>query len=174
MLEEQLQEFGLLRAIKDQGELDQECNRLTSALQTTIQKKAPTTKLCPKSKRWWTKELTQLCREASKLRRKASKLRDDPNNIAHAESAKAKKAYERTIEFNKKHHWRDWLEKVIDPDIWTAHRYISAPALDGSTMRISTLTAKYNGAEVTASTNEEKSRVLARTFFPAKPPDEAQ
>jgi hypothetical protein len=87
----------------------------------------------------------------------------------YAESAKAKKVYNKAVEYNKKHHWRDWLEKADDPDIWTAHRYISAPATDGSTSRIPALTALHNRDEVTAGTNKEKSLMLARTFFPEKP-----
>jgi Endonuclease-reverse transcriptase len=57
-LEGQLSEYGLPRTIKDQGELDQECSRLTTALQTTIQKEVPTAEIGPRSKQWWTKELT--------------------------------------------------------------------------------------------------------------------
>ena len=30
----------------------------------------------------------------------------------------------------KKNHWRDWLEKATDPDLWTAHNYVSAPPGD--------------------------------------------
>ncbi|KAI0268048.1 hypothetical protein BGY98DRAFT_893960, partial [Russula aff. rugulosa BPL654] len=92
-LEEQLQDFGLPRTLKDQGELDTECNRLTAALQTTIQREVPITELGPMSRRWWTKELTDLRREASKIGRKASKFKNDPTNPLHAESAKVKKEY---------------------------------------------------------------------------------
>ena len=173
-LERQLRTLGLPRALRNQGELDAECSQLTNTLQLTIQSDIPTTTLCPKSRRWWTKELTNLRREASRLGRKASKLKNRPNDLVHVESAKAKKAYEKAIEYNKKHHWRDWLEKADDPDIWTAHRYISAPASDGSTTRIPTLTDTRNGEEVTASTNEDKSQILARTFFPSKPPENEQ
>ena len=168
-LEEQLQEFGLPRAIRNQGELDIECERLTKALQNTIQREVPVSDLGPMSRRWWTKELMDLRREASKIGRKASKYKNDPTNPLHVESAKAKKTYEKTIEYNKKHHWRDWLEKADDPDIWTAHRYISAPASDGGATRIPTLSVSRNGVEVTATTNEDKSLLLAKTFFPARP-----
>jgi exonuclease III len=173
-LEEQIRDFGLPRAIRSQSELDTECTRLTEALQLTIQKEVPTEELGPKSRRWWTKELTKLRREASKLGRKASQFKDYPNNPVHAESIKAKKDYEKAIEYNKKHHWRDWLEKADDPDIWTAHRYITAPASDGSTTRIPTLKESCNGESITASTNEDKSQMLARAFFPKKPSETSQ
>ena len=140
-------------------------------MQETIQKEVPTTDLGPKSKRWWTKELTQLRREASKLGQIASNKEVNSEDPIHTVSKKAKKAYEKAIEYNKKHHWHDWLEKATDPDIWTAHRYISAPASDGGTTRIPTLKVSQGDIEVTASTNEDKSKMLAKTFFPAKPPD---
>jgi hypothetical protein len=84
------------------------------------------------------------------------------------------KAYEKSIEHNKRHHWRDWLEKADDLDIWIAHRYISAPASDSSIMRIPTLKTKHNSVEVITNTNEEKSQVLAKTFFPVRLAEELQ
>jgi exonuclease III len=60
MLEEELQSFGLPNAIKDQGELDVKCLRLTTALQSAIQKEVPITDLGPMSRCWWMKELTNL------------------------------------------------------------------------------------------------------------------
>jgi len=167
VLKDKLWMLGLPRPIKSQGELDLECHRLTSILQTTIQSEVPIYDLSPKSRQWWTKELMDLQREASKLGRKASVLNNRPSDPIHAQSTVAKKAYEKAIEYNKKHHWRDWLEKAEDPDIWTAHRYISAPAMDGSATRIPVLKAACNGEEVTASMNEDKSQILVHTFFPA-------
>jgi len=100
-------------------------------------------------------------------------LNNRPSDPIHAQSTAAKKAYKKAIEYNKKHHWRDWLEKAEDPDIWIAHRYISAPAMDRSATRIPVLKAARNGKEVTASTNKDKSQILAHTFFPAQPPSGA-
>jgi hypothetical protein len=108
------------------------------------------------------------------LERKASKNKNNLYNPLHAESAKAMKTYEKAIEYNKRHHWRDWLEKASDPDIWTAHRYILAPTSDSSTARIPALRGKVNSEEVTASTNKAKSQMLARTFFLSKLSDEPQ
>ena len=72
----------------------------------------------------------------------------------------------------KQIHWRDWLEKAEDPDIWTVHRLISSPASDGGSSRIPGLKYKdpADNEEKTAANNEEKSRALAATFFPEKPP----
>jgi len=40
-------------------------------------------------------------------------------------------------------------------------------------MRIPALRGKLNGKEVTVNTNEDKSQMLAKTFFPRKPPEES-
>ena len=85
------------------------------------------------------------------------------------ESIMLKKSYNKAIKYNKKHHWRDWLEKAEDPDIWTAYRYISTPALDRSAKCIPVLKTTQNGVETTAAMNEEKSEMLAKTFFPPRP-----
>jgi hypothetical protein len=36
----------------------------------------------------------------------------------------------------KKNHLWDWLERAMDPDLWTAQKYITAPPGDCGKMRI--------------------------------------
>ena len=69
----------------------------------------------------------------------------------------------------KKNHWRDWPEKATDPDLWTAHNYVSAPPGDCRKTRILDLTYTGSEGEKCTSMNKEKGRALARTFFPEKP-----
>ena len=159
--------------ITTQRQLDRYCEDLTRALQGTINAQVPTTEITPKSKRWWTKELTQLRKQADKLGRKAYKLKHLPEHIVHKEHREVSKKYEKTLQSTKRHHWRDWLEKAEDLDLWTAHCIISAPASDGGKSRIPTLKHKIGNQEHTASTNSEKSEALARGFFPPKPQDES-
>jgi ribonuclease HI len=80
--------------------------------------------------------------------------------------------YNKTIQFSKQHHWRDWLEKASDPDLWMVHKYISVPAGDGGKTRIPNLTVQSPEGEHTHSTNQDKGRALAKTFFPKKPQPE--
>jgi hypothetical protein len=87
----------------------------------------------------------------------------------HAERREANKTFQKTLERTKRQHWRDWLERAEDPDIWTAHRYTAAPAGDGGKSRIPVLKLMQDGQECLASTNKEKSKLLAKTFFPPKP-----
>jgi hypothetical protein len=125
----------------------------------------PTTIICSKSKRWWTKELSALRRNANKLGRKVSKSKCSPGSQLYAEYEQAKRKYVSEIEKNKRQHWRDWLEKASDLDIWTAHRYISATTPDGNNTRIPTLRVQAGESVRMAAINEEKSKMLVDTFF---------
>lgn len=80
-LEEKIAAFGLPTRIRDQVSLNKECNRLTLALQETIKEIVPTSEVCPKSKRWWTKEIRELRTHCRKLGRKAGKLKDQPGHV---------------------------------------------------------------------------------------------
>jgi ribonuclease HI len=51
----------------------------------------------------------------------------------------------------------------------TVHKYITAPPGDSGKTRIPDLTHTADGTQTTASTNEEKGQMLAKTFFPSKP-----
>lgn len=168
-LKRSLAQLGLPEPIRNQASLNSACTRLTMVLQGTITTHVPTSEICPKSKRWWTKELMAMRRNMNKLGRKVSKLRSRPGDPLRKEYKTAKKVYAREIKKNNKQHWRDWLERAQDPDIWMAHRYISATSAEGNNSRIPTLNVKVGEMEKVASTNVEKSKLLAETFFPKSP-----
>lgn len=170
-LEEKMKAFNLPRKILTQAELDRECARLTKAIQDTITMIVPVNGVCPKSKRWWTREIKEFRKKFRKIGRKASKFKNLPNHPIHIKYKEAQKNYDKAIKYNKKHHWRDWLERATDPDIWTANKYIAAPASDGGSSRIPELKYQDCGADKTANVNQDKSEILAKTFFPSKPPD---
>ena len=166
-----LEEFELPERIATQGQLDVSCETLTEAIQATIDANVPISEICSRSKRWWMKELTQLRRHANKIGRRSYKHRDTPTHSVHEEHAEVVRTYERTLEQTKRQHWRDWLERAEDPDIWTVHKLISAPTSDGAKARIPMLNYKSGDEEATASNNPEKSKALAKSFFPTKPDD---
>jgi hypothetical protein len=157
--------------IRNQDQLNVSCDTLTRILQETIKENVPIVEICSKSKRWWTKELTQLRWHMNIIGKKSSKLKHLLAHPIHAEHLNAKRTYDNTLERTKNQHWRDWLERAVDPDIWTVHRYTSAPATDGAKARIPALKHKIGETEVIARTNDEKSKALAKSFFPAKPED---
>lgn len=137
-------------------------------------KVVPITRISAKSKHWWTKELTTLRRQADKLEQKASKLSHLPYHHLHTEHTAVVKLYHTTLKYTKKQHWRDWLEKAEDSDIWTVNRLINSQALDGGKSRIPILTHKTGSIKTKATMNDKKSKVLAKTFFPIKPPAPSQ
>ena len=157
--------------ITTQRLLDECCRDLTTAIQQTIRTDVPTIEICSKSKRWWTKELTLLRKRANKLGRLSYKHKDNPSHLVHAEHKTAVRTYSNTLKSTKKQHWRDWLERAEDPDIWTVHRLITSPASDGGKSRIPGLKYKESadGDEKLAASNTEKSKALAKCFFPSKP-----
>jgi len=168
-LNSHLRSLGHPTPILNQQQMDENCNELTEIIQRTISDKVPVAKLCSKSKRWWTKELTQLRKAANKKGRSSFNLRAEPMHVIHKEHKEAVKLYEKTLKSTKKQHWRDWLEKAEDPDIWAVHKLISAPPADGGKSRIPALKHKVGGEDRVASNNGDKSTALAKCFFPPKP-----
>ena len=67
LLDEKLLEMGSLKHIGSNFSLNRTCNKLTQILQDTIKKEVPRTKICVRSKCWWSKELTLLRRAVEKL-----------------------------------------------------------------------------------------------------------
>ena len=155
--------------INSQCQLDNACAGLTKAIQKTIDTEVPMSTITPKSKRWWTKELTQLRRAANKLGRQSYRNRSDANHAIHNEHSAMVKKYRNTLDHTKSHHWRDFLEKAEEPDLWAAHRLTSSTGGDGGKSKIPVLKYKVGDTEAKASDNSDKGQVLAKNFFPAKP-----
>jgi hypothetical protein len=91
--------------IRMQYQLNDSCNKLMTAIQTTISKVVLITRINAKSKHWWIKELTKLRRQADNLGRTASKLSHLPYHHLHAEHAAAVKLYHSTLKTTKRQHW---------------------------------------------------------------------
>jgi len=96
------------------------------------------------------------------------KRRLNPQHEIHTEHNEVTKRYGKTLEYTKKHHWHNWLEKAKDPDIWTVHWIISVPASDGGKACIPTLKHKVGDNNIIANNNKDKSDALATAFFPPK------
>jgi hypothetical protein len=123
----------------------------------TTETQVPTLEICSRSKRWWTKELMDLCRQMNILGRRSYTRKFRPAHPVHDEHKEAIKLYDRMLEHTKNQHWRDWLKHTTDPDIWTVHKFISAPALDRAKAHIPALKHKRGDDEEMANTNPEKA-----------------
>jgi Endonuclease-reverse transcriptase len=123
----------------------------------------------PFSRRWWTKELTELKKEQNWLSNKLYKLRDVCNHPIHVEfRASANKFKEVMIETCKQ-HWIDWLESIEQQEIYTANKYLVSEPTNYSSTRIPTLRTNINGIKSIAEDNETKVKELAKSFFPPPP-----
>src|SRR5271155_3906065 len=69
-------------------------------------------------------------------------------------------------------HWKNWLEKIGEQDIWTANRFLASPPSDGGKSRIPALkTTNNDGEQIDVHNNGEKSKLLHKVFF-YDPPDD--
>jgi len=97
-------------------------------------------------------------------------MRALPLHHCHQELKTLKNAYTAKIEETKLTHWINWLEDLEGNDLWTANNYITSEPSDGGKARIPTLTTTTPDGTIThATTNEEKSEVIAKAFFPPAP-----
>jgi hypothetical protein len=167
-LKQQLAQADALETIQSQGQMDKSCAALMEVLQKVIYMQVPTVEITLKSKCWWTKELTQMQAHANKLGRASYKLRNILEHQVYKEHKEAKSRYQKALQSTKQQHWREWLKKAEDPDIWAANRITTASPSDRGRAKILKLKHKIGEEEMMASTNEEKSAALAKSFFPAK------
>ena len=68
--------------------------------------------------------------------------RKEPMDEAHQKYKTACNKYANTIKKSKKDHWEDFLKQIDEKTVWTAHKYSSAEASDGSSTRVPALTTK--------------------------------
>ena len=80
-LERRINTWGIPNFITSQSMLDRECEKLTKALQETIDEKVPNVIPGPQAKLWWTKDLTNLRKDTLNSRRKICKNRHKINGL---------------------------------------------------------------------------------------------
>ena len=146
-------------------------HHLDEALRSTVESCVPTSRPHPHQKRWWTKDLTRLSEELKHMRKLAYKFRTTPSHECHGLLKEKEKQLDKEIQTAKESHWKEWLESMADNDIWIASRYLTNPGGDGGKTCMPTLKTKdAQGCSVLATSNEEKSEVLAKSLFPPPPP----
>ncbi|CAA7270496.1 unnamed protein product [Cyclocybe aegerita] len=122
-------------------EIDIAASTLTKALQNTIEKTIKEQKPLPQAKRWWNSQLEELRKAKNKLSTESYCLRALENHL-----------------------------DISTADIWTAHRYIKEPPMDGGRPRIPTLrTNDRNSREREVTDNTDKAETFAKAFFPPPP-----
>lgn len=159
-----LQQDPLPTSFDTRKDLDRGVDRMTQVFQEEIAKVLPKTKLCPYSKHWWSRELSDLRKKFVKAACKVHK-KNAPYEAAE-EALKARQEYHAAIRKQKKWHWQNFVENADERSIWLANKYVSKPSGNLGATRIPPL----QHANGVAQSTEEKSQVLLETFFPPPPP----
>ncbi|KAF5386185.1 hypothetical protein D9615_002532 [Tricholomella constricta] len=165
-------DFAPPQPIQTEEEFQLQVNQLTEALQETIAEVVPMTKITTHTQRWWSRELETSRKNVNRLSSIAHRYRGLKDHESSIILDEAKKLYAAEILKAKAEYWRDFLETAMERELWIANRYITDPTGDGGKTRIPTLKYVENGRTKEAITNEEKSRLFARTLFP-NPPDDS-
>lgn len=143
---------------------------LIKAIQDMIEETVPKSKPVPYTKRWWSSDLSHMKKEKNWLNHRSYIHRACEDHPSHKELREFSKCYAKAIQAAKTQHWEQYLEDMDKHHLWGANRYLSSPASDGGKAKLPTLLAKdATGTVQRVETNEEKSRMLSRAFFPPKP-----
>ena len=147
--------------------LDDATNLLFEAINKTTREVIPLIKPMPHTKRWWTNELTSLRKTRNKASTEHYRWRGLPDHPSHLNYKTISRQFANAIESAKANHWQEWINHASGDDIWTIHKYMNSNPTDYGRQRIPAL-KKPDGTSTT--TNEQKARQLANTFFPPERP----
>ncbi|EAQ84521.1 hypothetical protein CHGG_08535 [Chaetomium globosum CBS 148.51] len=154
-----------LDATPSGGTVQQQTDRLMSAVLETVQTLTPKAKPSPYAKRWWTTDLTQLrriytyWRNRARPERRAGRPLVDLEEMAKA----AAKQYHDAIRQQEKKHWDDFLED--NSNIWKAAKYLKSSD-DTAFGKVPQL-VRADGT--TTADHREQEEELLTTFFPPLP-----
>ncbi|OHW94829.1 reverse transcriptase, partial [Colletotrichum incanum] len=154
-----------LQRVPSGGTVQQQTDRLMSAVVEAVEALTPTAKPSRYAKRWWTENLTQLrrihtfWRNRARAERRAGHCPPDLEERARA----AAKQYHDAIRQQKKNHWHEFL--ADDTNIWKAAKYLGADK-GASFDKIPQLT-RADGSKT--EENGEQAEELLSTFFPPLP-----
>jgi hypothetical protein len=165
-LEARLVDILLPAILKTEAEFQDTVTNLTSMLQDVIHTTVPVSKPCLHSKRWWSKELSNLKKAKNKLSSYSHKYRAVSDHPSHEQHKAVRKQYGDTIVKAKQLHWAEFLEEAEE----IANKYISNPSGDGGKTRIPLLKAS-TPMEATSviPSNKGKAELLMKEFFPPVP-----
>ena len=139
------------------ADVDNYAKQLVDAITRAIQETTPRKRPSPHSKRWWTKKLSSVRKEANKLR---NIYRRTNHAVDKAVWTTKANEYASEIAKAKESKWKEYVNNADGKTIWQVKKYVTdlptpafVPTLDGY-----------------AETNEEKVTALQKAFFPKPPP----
>jgi len=149
--------------------LDRAAEHFIQIVNRTLETMVPRAKPSPMAKRWWTSELTALCRQLTQLRNAVSTQhrRGNDTEDGRRQVQQARKAYFAVMDKQKAQHWKDFLS---DPEnLWKANSYTKGGS---AAMLVPPLQAEGR----TMHDDSEKAALLMATFpqLPAPKPRQEQ
>ena len=151
-------------------DIDITANALVEVISEVIQDMVPAVKPSPYTKCWWTKDLSYLKKEKNRLSNLSYRLHGLPDDPIHAQHREATNKFSNRVKEVKKDHWEHWLKGANSKDIYTTNKYITSAPTDYSNTRLPLLkTMPILKDTKLASTNTNKARALAKSFFPPLP-----
>ena len=131
-------------------------------MNTILEEMVPRARPSPYTKRWWTKELTQLRHKLTTLRNKVTTLRRWNQDTSHAQMLfhQARKAYFDKMDHQKALHWKEFLDNASN--LWKANQFTKS-----SSTPVQVPTLFKDGR--TAQRDKDKADMLMETFFPVPP-----
>jgi hypothetical protein len=116
----------------------------------------------PRSKRWWTEDISTARTNMNHARRRWKRTHNDTH---HQEFRQLRNTYYRTIPHAKDSMWKEYLSQAEGPDVWTALRFTN-PRKAQMTPELHTV---HNGTESICTDFETKVRAF-QILFPEPPP----
>ena len=147
------------------GTVQQQTDRLMTAVLEAVHALTPKAKPSPYAKRWWTTDLTQLRRVYTYWRNQARTQRRMGHMFPNLEQQAndVAKEYHDAVRRQKKAHWDDFL--ADDANIWQAAKYLD-PNGSAAFDKIPPLTRR-DGS--TTKDRTEQAEELLSVFFPPLP-----
>jgi hypothetical protein len=93
---------------------------LRDIITTAAKHATPPLDPCPRSKRWWTPEVSAARHNMQQARRR---WKSAPNPTLHQNYRQLRNKYYRTIRHAKAAKWKEYLSQAEGPDVWAAFHY---------------------------------------------------
>ena len=154
-----------LEATPTEGTVQQQTDKLMSAVLDAVYTLTPRAKPSNCAKRWWTSDLTQLRRIHTfwRNRARASRRAGQPCAELETTAREAAKQYHAAIRQQRKSHWNDFL--ADNDNIWNAAKYLKSG--DSSAFGKVPQLVKADGKRTV--NGKEQAEEMLSTFFPPLP-----
>jgi hypothetical protein len=140
-------------------------NELVHIISAVLEQNLEATKPSPFTRRWWTKELSDLKKSQNRPSNKAFKLCHLCDHPIHKEYKTAVNKFSKVMHKTCSQDWTDWLESAMQKDLCIANKHITNEPSDYSNACIPTLWTNTNRLPDLAEDNISKAEALALSFF---------